>query len=441
MKKTLLLLDQKVEAFGGQYKAFSLFGIVSYPLSYVILYYFNSQINESIEVRLIAFLLCIPLLFTEHWPIKVKKYLSLYWFLTLLYCLPFLATYMLLKNQISIEWLMNIALGVFLLILLVDWIVFIILLSLGILLGYLLFIVSGQELILKSTFSQISLASYIYFYAIIIGLIFSRSHQRNHQEKLQTMKMLAGSIAHELRTPLSAMMMGGRALGRILPVYQEAYTKAKSAHLLEQTVSPDQETYLASFPQNIQTVSQNAHTMITMLLTNLNEGTADQKLECCSIALCVEEALTAYPFSSDERRLVHWRDVQDRVQDNTQADFSFLGHKELMKHVLFNLFKNALYAIASSGKGEIFITIEPGQNTRSKKTNQLIFKDTGPGIPPENLRHIFDRFYTKKEHGTGIGLAFCQSVIQSFGGEITCTSQPGDHTTFVISFPALLEGI
>jgi signal transduction histidine kinase len=106
---------------------------------------------------------------------------------------------------------------------------------------------------------------------------------------------------------------------------------------------------------------------------------------------------------------------------------------------LFNLFKNALHAIAIAGKGEIFISIEPANPSSGKKHNQLIFKDTGPGISPDNLRHIFDRFYTKTEHGTGIGLAFCQSVMQRLGGQITCTSRQGEHTTFTLSFPVLKE--
>lgn len=426
--KFLKFLDKKIDTFGAQYKAYGIFGVINYSSSYFVLYYFGTL--ESGILRLFAVILCLPLVFTKYWPTKAKKYLNLYWFITLLYCLPFFGTYMLLKDHVSLEWLMNVPTGLFLLVLLVDWATFIILLLLGIILGYLAFVVSGQEIIMEVSPSIISLAAYIYCYAIIIGLIFSRSHERTHQQKIQTMKMLAGSIAHELRTPLSAMMMSGRALAKILPAYKEAYAKAKSAGLLEQTVDSDQERYLAGLPQNLQTASQNAHTMITILLTNLNEGTADQKIEPCSMALCVEEALRAYPFSPDERRLVHWQDDGD-----VPKDFSFLGHKELMKHVLFNLLKNALYAINSAGKGKIFITIEPGVNARGKKINQLIVKDTGPGIPSEYLGHIFDRFYTKTEHGTGIGLAFCQSVIQSFGGEITCTSCLGEQTRFTVSFP------
>lgn len=76
---------------------------------------------------------------------------------------------------------------------------------------------------------------------------------------------------------------------------------------------------------------------------------------------------------------------------------------------------------------------------RTQKINQFVFKDTGPGMSSEVLRHIFDRFYTKTEHGSGIGLAFCQSVIQSFGGEMTCASEQDQHTTFTISLPVQPE--
>ncbi|MGV8949167.1 MAG: sensor histidine kinase [Candidatus Paracaedibacter sp.] len=428
----LKFLDKQIDAFGAQYKAFGIFGVINYSSAYFILYYFGTR--ESSILRLFAVILCLPLIFTKCWPVTLKKYLNLYWFITLLYCLPFFGTYMLLEDHVSLEWLMNIPTGLFLLILLVHWSIFIILLLFGILLGYLAFMASGQDFIMERSFSEIAIAAYLYIYAVIIGLVFSRINERSHQAKIHTMKMLAGSIAHELRTPLSAMMMSGQALGRILPAFQAGYNKAKAANLLEQTVDSDQERYLAGLPQNLQTASQNAHTMITILLTNLNEGTADRKLESCSMTLCVDEALKAYPFSPSERGLVHWRNGEG-TQEDAQADFIFLGHKELMKHVLFNLFKNSLYAIASIGKGEIFITVETGENAKGKKINQLIFKDTGPGIPPENLRHIFDRFYTKTEHGTGIGLAFCQSVIQGFGGEITCTSRQGEHTTFTVSFP------
>jgi signal transduction histidine kinase len=203
------------------------------------------------------------------------------------------------------------------------------------------------------------------------------------------------------------MMMGVQNLKRLFPAYQDLYTRAKAADFPMQQITPREEQYLSKLPENLYTVSQNAHTMITMLLTNLSNGNLEKKLEPCSMTHCVREALETYPLSEDERPLIHWEDAQDSAKD-----FTFSGHKELMKHVLFNLLKNALYAIAAVGKGEIFITIKPAEGGKGKKFNQLVFKDTGPGMSSEVLRHIFDRFYTKTEHGSGIGLAFCQSVFK-----------------------------
>jgi signal transduction histidine kinase len=266
----------------------------------------------------------------------------------------------------------------------------------------------------------------VYCSIIVYSVLFSQKNQSAQKAKINTMKMLAGSIAHELRTPLSAIMLDANALSRYLPYYEEAYAKAKDAGIPLTKIHPNELENIGGIPESLQTLSRNAHTMINMLLTNLNERTEERKVERCSITSCVEEALNAYPFSQQERELVHWSKTND---------FDFIGHKELIKHVMFNLIKNALYAIASVSKGEIYITVEPEKISKGKKTNQLIFKDTGPGISAQSLPHIFDRFYTKTRHGTGIGLAFCQSVIKGFGGEIACTSKPGEHTTFTISLP------
>jgi len=79
----LKFLDKKIDAFGAQYKAFGIFGFINYSSSYFVLYYFGTL--ESGILRLLAVILCLPLVFTKYWPKKAKKYLNLYWFLTLLY--------------------------------------------------------------------------------------------------------------------------------------------------------------------------------------------------------------------------------------------------------------------------------------------------------------------------------------------------------------------
>ena len=103
-----------------------------------------------------------------------------------------------------------------------------------------------------------------------------------------------------------------------------------------------------------------------------------------------------------------------------------------MTHVFFNLLKNAVYYVEAANQGGIDIRVETGD-----KFNKVYFKDTGTGIPAKSLPHIFERFYTTTDNGTGIGLAFCQLVMQSFGGDISCQSTEGQYTEFTLKFPKI----
>ena len=85
---------------------------------------------------------------------------------------------------------------------------------------------------------------------------------------------------------------------------------------------------------------------------------------------------------------------------------------------------------AGHGQGKITIWLES-----DSKKNKLHFKDNGSGISPKIIRFIFNRFFSKTTHGTGIGLTFCKLVMQEFGGNITCYSEEGKFTQFILDFP------
>ena len=71
----------------------------------------------------------------------------------------------------------------------------------------------------------------VYLTVICYGTLFSQKNEAFQKERLQTMKLLAGSIAHELRTPLSAIGLGVQTLGRLWPFYRDAYAQAVAAQL------------------------------------------------------------------------------------------------------------------------------------------------------------------------------------------------------------------
>jgi two-component system sensor histidine kinase BaeS len=73
----------------------------------------------------------------------------------------------------------------------------------------------------------------------------------------------------------------------------------------------------------------------------------------------------------------------------------------------------------------------------------LTVRDTGPGIPQEDLAYIFDRFYrvdqdrSRKTGGSGLGLSICRMIAETHGGEIRVGSEPGRGTLFEVRLPVL----
>lgn len=74
-------------------------------------------------------------------------------------------------------------------------------------------------------------------------------------------------------------------------------------------------------------------------------------------------------------------------------------------------------------------------NPSTPLTLQITISDTGCGIAPEDIKHIFDPFFTKKDGGTGLGLSIVKGIIENHGGKIICGSVIGQGTTFAITMP------
>lgn len=241
------------------------------------------------------------------------------------------------------------------------------------------------------------------------------------EESLMGIKALGASIAHELRTPLSAIQFGISGTKDYLPALIKAYLMAKEHCLDVEPIQSEHLKILANMLENVASEVMHAETIINMILMSVKQNNiSPNQFELCSIEECVREAMLRYPFKSGERELVSF---------NNENDFLFLGDKTFMMHVLFNLTKNALYYIKAAKKGKIHIWCDSdGEN------NILHFQDTAKGIASDILPKLFEKFYTTTPHGTGLGLAFCRMVMTSFGGEISCTSKYGEFTEFQMTF-------
>jgi two-component system CAI-1 autoinducer sensor kinase/phosphatase CqsS len=119
--KFLSAIEKGAKDSEAQMIAFGIFGVLNYPIFYFIWSIISRQPYESVGLRLLAGLLCLFLVFKNFWPQKIRKYLALYWYLTLLICLPFFCTFMFLKNHGSEGWVLNGMLVLFLLILVTEY--------------------------------------------------------------------------------------------------------------------------------------------------------------------------------------------------------------------------------------------------------------------------------------------------------------------------------
>ena len=110
--------------------------------------------------------------------------------------------------------------------------------------------------------------------------------------------------------------------------------------------------------------------------------------------------------------------------------------REQMKQVFMNLILNAIQAMKDGGSITLASrTVSRNGAEPSGEFVQVEIRDTGIGIPEENLQHIFDPFFTSKDEGSGLGLAVSHQIVQEHGGFVTVESTVGRGTAFFVHVP------
>lgn len=400
-------------------------GLIGFPLYYYIWVDIFPQPYENLSLRMIGAILCGGFIFIKYWPAILRRYVAVYWFVTFLYSLPFFFTFMLLMNKGNTVWAMSTMAALTLLILIAhDWVLVIVAFFLGSLSAFMAYyLTTGNAASMSQYFVQLP----IYLFLVVAGSIFNYKSIRLKQEKLKVLATVGTDIAHELRTPLLTIKTNIDGMGKYMPVLFKSHQLAKQQGLAVDYVSSNKLKALNGSVERAQTEIEKANTIIDMLLMNFGKTSIDTSLfEHFWMTEIVNEALDRYPFQSDfERSKVKW---------HPQRDFRVWGSDILLVHVLFNLFKNALYYVNDMGRGHINISLETGL-----RMNILRFRDTAKGIPYNELPNIFDYLYSSKKPGrnTGVGLAYCKKVMEYLQGDITCESVPGEYTEFQLKFPAI----
>jgi two-component system, OmpR family, sensor kinase len=136
-----------------------------------------------------------------------------------------------------------------------------------------------------------------------------------------------------------------------------------------------------------------------------------------------------------QMRLLAGDRIQLRLVDIDQVQV--IGDRDRMKQVILNLLANAVQYTQTNGAVTIALR-------KVEKQAQLVVQDNGPGIPPDDLPHIFERFYRgeksrrrSKGTGFGLGLSIAYWIVRSHGGTIDVASKEGEGTTFTVWLPLL----
>ncbi len=207
-------------------------------------------------------------------------------------------------------------------------------------------------------------------------------------------------VSHELRTPLTVIK--------------------GNVDLMRHMKEADEES-LSSIDQEAGRLTRLVGGLL--MLAQAESGKLALNFAPVELDLLLTEVFTEMRVLASSKVKVHLNDI-DQVMVN--------GDRDRLKQVFLNLISNAIQYTPSGG--EIFLSIKKlGDQAR------VIVRDTGPGIPAEDLPHIFDRFYRaeksrtrSKTSGFGLGLSIAHWIVEHHGGQIKVESKEGKGTTFVI---------
>ncbi len=228
-------------------------------------------------------------------------------------------------------------------------------------------------------------------------------------QKMSTVGALASSITHEFNNILTTVIN---------------YAKLGLRH-------KDEDARDKAF-NKILAAGQRASRITTGMLAYARNK-SDRKDEI-DLTQLVEEVLLLVEKDLEVHRI--------KVEVNAQADARANVNVGQLQQVLLNLIINGRQAMEAGGRMVIGI-----KANREEGWAEISVRDTGAGIPAENLRKIFDRFFTTKtsdsqgQGGTGLGLALCRDVIEAHQGRIRVESTVGKGTTFTLKLPLVGSSI
>ncbi|WP_025521030.1 ATP-binding response regulator [Vibrio parahaemolyticus] len=392
-------------------------GFIGFPLYYFVWDFMFPQSYENLPLRLFCSALFFGIIFRNRLSSSWRKYVHVYYQITITTCLPFFFFYMLLMNDWSNVWVMSFMSAIFLHILLVHVTrVMFAQTFAGIgLATFFAWIAKGFHLDITMDWTHVPIFLFIY----VFGNMFYFRNQVEHEAKVSLAKSFGAGIAHEMRNPLSGLCTSIDVIQSVLP------NKKAMGEKDQYVMSGEDVTLLREVSEDAMNIIHSGNETIDLLLTSIDENRVSRSsFKRYSAQSVVEKAIESFSYKRSTDRFA--------ISFDARSEFDFLGSDTLLKYVMYNLFKNAFHH-RSSDEFHIHVSMQSNDTA-----NQIVVTDNGSGIAPDVIRHIFQDFYTTGKSGSyGLGLPFCKKVMRSFGGNIKCISQPGEWSQFTLTFPPI----
>lgn len=228
--------------------------------------------------------------------------------------------------------------------------------------------------------------------------------QLQRSDRLAALGTLAAGLAHEIKTPLTSVLLFSRHLPR----------RFDDEHFRER--------FQSLVPRELERINQ--------IVERLLELARPPRLSFSLLRLpmLLDRVVELHAAQLEARRIVVLREFARDVPP-IQAD------EEALYRAFVNVVSNAIEALSSGGRLTLRLGWHdgPGRSRPFSRRVAVEIADTGTGIAPADADHVFTPFFTTKEGGTGLGLALAHKIIQDHGGSIDFRSTPGVGTTFRIA--------
>ncbi len=268
-----------------------------------------------------------------------------------------------------------------------------------------------QELGAVRTRQIVAVAGIVFTIALLFGYLVARFALRPARDALSAQKQFIGNIAHELRTPLSII---------------KANTEVR---LLDADVASDARAMHRSNLEELDRISNIINNLLSLNALIQPERVSFTDIDIVALA---EQVVTKFKHLVNRKTL--------RLQVLADAQYYVHGNYAALEQILANLVGNALQ---HTERGNITVIIS--EDFRGQL--EISVRDTGVGIKPEDLRHVFDPFYRGNRArtrsggaGSGLGLAIVSELVRLHRGRISVSSAPGKGTSVVITLPSKSEG-